>query len=367
MSQTQDASSSSATCWFCESNPALESRATHVDLVRIGDQDKKLHVPRCKTCANVHDKGMGFALGVVAGVVLALLVWWKISFWIALFVLALSTALGGLLEWLFVGRKLKGELADMTVKPIDVTIGEGRLKLSPHVLLDRTPILLVLDKGPAIEKVRFSPEQCKSWLKYVAPIMADATQVEGRFSVDLDGAKVPLPDPKTGDVAGTLKIHSAQVRSGPLVDQFVTLIRQIEGILRKRSAGSAANGPSTLLTMSEHDVPFRMVDGRVHHRGLAFSSGDVVIRTSGSVGFDETLSLVAEVPIPDKWVGSDRLLAGLKGHVLRIPIGGTLKRPQIDSRALAELARQLAGSAANRWIENELGKQMDKLFKPKQK
>ncbi len=261
--------------------------------------------------------------------------------------------------------RLKAAVLD--VKPIDVTVGEGRLKLSPHILLNHTPMLLVLDEGPMIENVRFSPEQCQSWLKYVAPIMADATQIEGRFSINLSGGNVPLPNFETGDVRGVLKIHSAAVRSGPLVDRLVSLVRQIEGILRKRPGGSSPHRANALLNMAEQDVSFRMAGGRVHHQGLAFSSGNVVIRTSGSVGFDETLSLIAEVPIREEWLHGDKLLAGLKGHVLRIPIGGTLSRPQPDNRALVELARQIAGSAANRWIEDELGKQLKKLFQPKQK
>ena len=76
---------------------------------------------------------------------------------------------------------------------------------------------------------------------------------------------------------------------------------------------------------------------------------------------------MAEVPVREEWLRNinEKLLAGLKGYVLQIPIGGTLSRPQIDNRALAELARQIAGSAANRWIENELEKQLKKLFPPK--
>jgi hypothetical protein len=96
---------------------------------------------------------------------------------------------------------------------------------------------------------------------------------------------------------------------------------------------------------------------------MEFQVGDIVMRSQGSVGLDETLSLVLQVPIQDSWIASQPLLAGLKGQSLQVPIAGTLTRPQMDQRAIASLSQQLLQSAAGQAIGGELNKALDKLFK----
>ncbi|MBC8116135.1 MAG: hypothetical protein H7062_17250, partial [Candidatus Saccharimonas sp.] len=96
---------------------------------------------------------------------------------------------------------------------------------------------------------------------------------------------------------------------------------------------------------------------------ITFQIKDVTLRTSGSVGMDETLNLIAEFGIPDDWIGNTKLLAGLKGKSIRIPIGGTLSRPHPDSRILGELTKQLGGSALEGLLEKNLDNKLDGLFK----
>jgi hypothetical protein len=96
---------------------------------------------------------------------------------------------------------------------------------------------------------------------------------------------------------------------------------------------------------------------------MEFQIGDVTIRSQGSVGFDETISLTLNVPIPDAWIGNQPLLAGLKGQTLQVPITGTLTRPQMDQRAIAGLSQQLLQGAAQQAIGGELNKALDRLFK----
>jgi hypothetical protein len=96
---------------------------------------------------------------------------------------------------------------------------------------------------------------------------------------------------------------------------------------------------------------------------MEFQAGDVTMRSSGSVGFDETISLTLQVPVQDTWIAKEPLLAGFKGQTLEVPISGTLTRPQMDSRAIASLGQQLLQGAAQQAIGGELNKALDKLFK----
>jgi hypothetical protein len=177
---------------------------------------------------------------------------------------------------------------------------------------------------------------------------------------------VPLADAKKCDVAGQLAVHSVRVVPGPMAKQWVDLAQQIEAIAKKRDLASLAQRqPATLLSVEDQQVNFRVVDGRVFHQGMQFQVGDVVMRTEGSVGFDETVSLVVHVPIQDRWIEGQALLVGLRGQSLSIPISGTLRNPRMDQSAVAGLSQQLLEGAAKQAIGGELNRALDKLFKPK--
>ncbi|MBC8116036.1 MAG: hypothetical protein H7062_16740, partial [Candidatus Saccharimonas sp.] len=246
--------------------------------------------------------------------------------------------------------------------PLDTTINEGRLHFTPQIRLDQSPALIVLPREKVIDQVRLSPELCSSWLKFVMPLLADAAEVEGKFSLDVAGGSLPLMTPSTGEMNGAVAIHQAQVRPGPFSMQLVGLVDQIRAVIRQRAAGDPQR-ERVWMEMPEQSVDFKLTQGRMHHRMITFQIKDVTLRTSGSVGMDETLNLMAEFGIPDDWIGNTKLLAGLKGKSIRIPIGGTLSRPHPDSRVLGELTKQLGGSALEGLLEKNLDNKLDGLFK----
>jgi hypothetical protein len=250
------------------------------------------------------------------------------------------------------------------IEPLSLAVGEGRLTVAPHVRLDPEPRQLTLPAGPVISNVRISPEVSEAMLKYVAPVLAGATQSEGLFSLEVAGASVPLSEPRQADSTGKLTVHSVQVVPGPLANQWINLAQQIESLTKRRSAARRdGKSPVTLLAVRDQQVNFRVVDGRVHHENMDFQVGDVAMRSSGSVGFDETIALTLQVPIQDAWIAKEPLLAGFKGQTLEVPISGTLTQPRMDERAIASLGQQLLQGAAQQAIGGELNKALDKLFK----
>ena len=78
-------------------------------------------------------------------------------------------------------------------------MGEGQLTAAPNVRFDPEPSELTMPPGPVITNVRISPEVSEAMLKFVAPVLAGATQSEGLFSMQLDGRRVPLAEPKRAD------------------------------------------------------------------------------------------------------------------------------------------------------------------------
>jgi translocation and assembly module TamB len=265
--------------------------------------------------------------------------------------------------------RVAGTLGEGLVRfdPLALAVAEGRLTASPLVRLDPEPMEFTMPAGPLLTDVRISPQVSEAMLKYIAPVLAGATQSEGHFSLDLDGARVPLGDPKRADMAGKLAVHAVRVVPGPMAKQWVELAQQIEAIAKRRELAAAGQSePISLLTIQDQQVNFRVVDGRVYHQNMQFQVGDVTLRSEGSVGLDETLALVLHVPIQDKWIEGQAFLVGLRGQSLAIPVKGTLRQPQLDRGAVAGLSQQLLQGAAQQAIGGELNKAFDKLFKPRQ-
>ena len=119
------------------------------------------------------------------------------------------------------------------------------------------------------------------------------------------------------------------------------------------------------MVMDPHNVEFQMVGRVVYFRGLKIRSGEVTVHTSGAVGVDQSIDLIAEVSILDKWVAGDRLLAPLSGKLVRVPIRGSLNKPKLDSQVLTNLATNLFGTATRNLIEGEALRGLDRLLNPR--
>jgi hypothetical protein len=107
-----------------------------------------------------------------------------------------------------------------------------------------------------------------------------------------------------------------------------------------------------------------MINGRIHHRGLKMKIGDVIASTSGSVGLDQSLDLVIEVPIQDDWLKGSNIVGSIAGQTIQIPIKGTIGRPSIDRSALNNAAQQMVTGAASRLLNREVNNLLEGLLRP---
>ena len=225
--------------------------------------------------------------------------------------------------------------------PIDTTINMGKLRLQPNLRLEPEPMEIVLLAGPVVERAQITPAMCASALGYALPILANVTEAEGAVSLSLSGGRIPLANPTTGEVKGTLVLHAAKI--GPSA-----IIRELSGLLKL---------PPPQSLVKETQVAFHMVQGKVHHQNLELVFPDFTLKSSGTVGLDGSLALVLEMPVPAKLAEAARLTPAQAQQLIRIPVGGTLDRPQLDPRALESLTSILGRS----FLENQL----NKLLQPK--
>jgi len=262
--------------------------------------------------------------------------------------------------------KIRADLAEGLVRfqPIDLVVSQGRLTTQPTIRMAPAPALLSLPKGPLLSDVVMTREVCATGLKFIAPVVADAVNAEGRFSLELAGGQFPLEDMTQGATEGTLTISSLAVSPSPAMAEFLALARQAEAIFRGRAVGGLlAPRQQSLIRVQNQNVRFRMAKGRMYHERLEMLAGNVPISTSGSVGLqDDSLDLLLEVPVQDQWLGGAAASSPWRNRVVRIPIRGTLSQPQIDSRVLAQIATGMAAGAGQRLLGEGINKGLERLF-----
>lgn len=237
-----------------------------------------------------------------------------------------------------------------------VSFGGGTIRLTPRLDLTGQEFVMFLPQGRVIENVELTQDICRGWMKYVAPMIADATAAQGRFSIDIAGAEVPLGRFDAARMDGHATLHAASVGPGPLSQQLIMVVEQVKALAKGQplNAITSNSASNAWIAIPEQQVPFAIRDGRVIHQQMRFQVGDVEVMTSGSVGLDQTVQLVAAIPILEQWVGDSRWTQGLKGQTLQIPVSGTVSQPQVDRRALQQISQQIVQQAAGAAINQEV-------------
>ena len=238
----------------------------------------------------------------------------------------------------------------LMLEPLSLPVNQGQVNLGAELKLSPGPARLNVSPGMLVQQVRIDPNMCAHGLQYIAPVLAGVTAAEGQFSIDLDECQIPLDNPSAGRLAGRFTVHSVQIGPGPLT-------RELAAVLLP--------GTSSAQLARESVIHFQLANGRVYHDGLELQLPNLTIRTKGSVGLDQTLSMVAEMPVPPAWTRDPRIAAAVSGEIISLPINGTLARPQIDRRKLAEYTQKFTQRAARNAIENEVGNQLNRLFGPR--
>lgn len=234
--------------------------------------------------------------------------------------------------------------------PVAATFNGGRMQAEPMLRLAPEPMELHVAKGANVHHMKLTPALCAGYMGYALPALANATQAEGELSVALDGCRLPATGLAQADVSGRLTVHQARVSATS------PLVRELSVLLLK--------GPPELSIARESVVPVRLVNGRVYHQNLPLVFPDLTVRTSGSVGLDGTLDLVAEFPVPPKWLAG-RAGSALANQIVRVPVRGTLGQPKIDEHALRSENAKIVRDAAGNVLRQEAEKRLNRLLGPK--
>jgi len=250
------------------------------------------------------------------------------------------------------------EAGVLAIGPLDIPLAEGRLRAAPQLTLTSPRPSMRVPAGTLLEGVRISPEMCAQWLKFVAPLVAEATRAEGTLSLNLEGGELPLDLPWDGQLRGTLHVHAAQIGPGPLAQQYLAVARQLL-VMTGRQPGRQFEEQLTgraWLVLPAQQVRFALSQGSVSHEGLTMQVGDLTIVTQGRVHVaTQQLDLVASFPLPESWFSNVQgPLAALRGQTIPLPITGTLSRPRVQVQNLEGLGKQLAAGVVEGLLRNAL-------------
>ncbi len=254
------------------------------------------------------------------------------------------------------------------IQPVAIPVGQGQLNLAGDVFYRPGPVWLQAAPGVGARNIRMTTQMTNRWLKYLAPLASQATQIDGTMSAEIDEAIVVIDNPEQSRVRGRLIIDGAQMNTGPLANQIISGIEQLKAIARLNANALVATNQAidsrTLITMPAQTVEFALQRGIVQHERLFFNVDRAQIITGGRVGLDGQLQLVAQVPLDARWLGSE--LQNLAGQPVALPINGTLSQPRLDSSGVREVVTQLgvqaAQSTAENYLQKQLNKSIDKIF-----
>ena len=252
------------------------------------------------------------------------------------------------------------------VQPLVVPVDRGQVNIAGEVFYRPGPVWIRMDSGVGASNIRVTQQMTHQWLKYLAPLAAQATRIDGTIGAELDEAIIVIDDPNKSRVRGRLIVESAQMNAGPLANQIISGVDQLRAIaqLNANALTPGHTNRTQLVSMPAQRVEFAVQNGIVQHERLFFQVDKAQVVTSGQVGLDGRLNLVAQVPLEASWLGSD--LQSLAGEPVALPISGTLSQPSLDSRGVREVVLKLGTKAvtseAENYLQKQLGKSLDKIF-----
>lgn len=204
-----------------------------------------------------------------------------------------------------------------TSDPIDVT---ARLAASE----DGPWSEWTIDPCRLLDNATLQPSVAQGVLVYVAPELSGATRMAGLFSLSLDGGRLPLGDPGSGTLSGTLSMHAVDLGPGPIVKQ----------VLAGLPAGLPI--PPSIRITDDAAVRFRLVDRQVWHEGLEFGlplpdpGMRLDVESSGAVAIDDgRLDLTLSLPFPAEVPANRPVLQVLAGKTISVGVRGALGRPEV--------------------------------------
>lgn len=253
-------------------------------------------------------------------------------------------------------RLFEGQLA---FGPFDIGAAGGRVRGAPWVKLLPLPGEVIVPPGRVVDRVALSREVCDRWVAWLVPLLGRSTHAEGLVSVDLAGARIPLADPFGGEMAGQVLFERLEVTPGQHTQPLVNLITRLQSVIDPRFA---FGDKTVLLSVRPEPVRVRLAERRLWHEGLVMDTGQLTVKTGGSVGGDGSLAMAVELAFRGDIAGQTPVIAQLLRTPLVIPLRGTVNNPQFDAAQIDTILGRIMENTAEAVINDGLSRGLEALF-----
>ena len=231
---------------------------------------------------------------------------------------------------------------------LDSEVSQGRLSVAPYV--DSTvkpPILGVATNSKVLQNVKINDEMASELFALIHPVFRGCAIVGGDTDLTLAECRVPLRGEiaKNTKLAGRLRIENLRMGPSGLLDRILTL----------------TNNKIEVVDVPDQNIDFYCKEGRIHSTPLTISARGYSLILHGSVGLDQTVDYVAEVPVTKKMVGSE-IYPYVENTSIKLHIGGTVSSPDLGADAFARALQDLIKDAGADALKNTAIKQGRKLL-----
>jgi len=253
-------------------------------------------------------------------------------------------------------RLVEGQLA---FGPFDVGVAGGRIRGGPWVALAREPRELVVPGGRVVDRVSIAGGPARRIVSWLSPLLGHTAHATGFVSVDLAGARIPLADSFAGVADGTVTFSDLEVTPDAALAPLAGLVAKLQALVDPRLA---MGDRPVLMRVRPDPVHVRLVERRLWHEGLVLDSGQLTVKSAGSVGADGTLAMTVEVALRGDVAGQTPVVAQLLRTPLVIPLKGTVEKPQFDARAIDMTVARIMENTAQAVIGDGIVRGLDALL-----
>ena len=239
-----------------------------------------------------------------------------------------------------------------SIDPVTVSVNSGWVHLDPEVRLDDGEGASIrLGPGSTITDVQVNEKVSHRLLSFAAPVLDHATRVRGGISGSLDLAVIPLTGTRRLTADGEVVFQNVEFTPGPFLGPLMNLIGR-------------ADRP---LLRLDQAIELSIADRRVTQHGLSVPIGKLSrIDLDGWVDFDRKLNLVASVPVVPTALANAPLVNDFVGPaMIRVPIRGTLDKPEVDRQAFNLGMKETGRSVLERSVTRGAVVLFDLLTRPR--
>ena len=223
----------------------------------------------------------------------------------------------------------------------------GRLELdSTYSLNDKPPRISMPEGSRILRDVHVDKPLAEGVLAKLHPLFGVLASPSGTVSARMDNFYWPVePDAKDkARFTAVFDISKISLVSNGVLQEVLALLQVHD----------------QALTLKQSEIACVGEKGRIGCTPVKVLVADSEMTISGSVGMDQTIDYLLEIPVTEKLIGREGARV-LEGTTIKVPIRGTLKKPNFNKDLITEALSDLAGQAAKKAAEKAIKKQVEKL------